>query len=705
MFQVGLSGIRTSQANLATTGHNIANVNTKGYSRQSVETATNGADRYGDNFLGRGSVVTGIERAYDKFAFTEDIMNNSQLGYAKEVYTQNSQLDTVLSNESTGVTKPVLAVFDAVNGVADHPNMLESRKVFLESAVNMVNQYNRLYDNLDVQYSGINNDIDNTAKTITRLAGEIADINGQVSATLSGGTESTANDLMDQRNRAITELSELVNVSVVDADNAMVNVYIGSGQSLVMGPESLNIVSVNGDPDPARKDLAIKMNSEIIKLDGTRLGGKVSAMFNTRNNDIERAFNQLGQNVIGLTHAINEQQKEGQTLEGKIGEALFTDVNSEKNMRNRVLSEHDNLGSAQLSLRIDDLAQLTPDDYELVVNDYVAGPPETIEFNVTNQTTGDTQTLGPVDLTNTRRIDIPNSGLSLGIDAIIASDPPQAGKSFILRPTRTAAQDVSLRHQDPAKIAAADAQIKALPGETNTSNAKVRVSALNNVSDPLYMDAENPLQIVITDNSDGVVSYDIVDKKGNPVTLPAGSTNNFTRVTPVVTEGEPGAPINTRVNVVPGESLTGLSAITDPLTGKTNFSLAGIEVEMDGSAVAGDKFSFHYNETGDGDNRNIMKIAELQSQKMMNNNKATFQDVYSGMLSEIGAKTSNADVAMQSAETLKNQSYERIQTNSGVNMDEEAANLLQFQQHYSAAARVISIATELFDTILQASRA
>jgi flagellar hook-associated protein 1 FlgK len=699
LFQVGLSGVNSSQASLATTGHNIANVNTEGYSRQTVEVATNGADRYGDYFLGRGSVVTGIERAYDKFAFTDNIINTSQLGYAKEVYAQNSQLDSVLSNESTSVTKPVLSVFECVNGVADHPNMLESRKVFLESAVNMVDQYHRLYDSLEVQYTGINNDIAKTAETITTLADNIAEINQRISSVMSGGTESNANDLMDQRDRAITKLSELVNVSVVAADHSMVNIYIGSGQSLVMGEDALNIVAVNGDPDPQHKELAININNKIIKMDGSRLGGKVSAMYDTRNNDIERAFNQLGQNIIGLTHAINEQMKEGQTLDGQIGGNLFNDVNSDKSMRDRVLAHNDGLGNAQLSLRIDDISQLTPDDYELVVNDYVAGPPETIEFNITNQTTGRTQTLGPVDLAKTRRIEIPDSGFSLGVDAIIESDPPRAGKTFTLRPTRLGAQEVSLAHQEAAKIAAADAEIKGVAVDGNRSDATVHVSMINDKNDPLYMDTENPLQLVITDNKEGVLSYDILDKNGHPVTLPAGSVNRFQRAIPPGSEGV----VSPHVGV--GEPLTGLTAKTDLLTGKATIALAGIEVELKGSPASGDRFILNYNETGDGDNRNIMKIAELQTKKVMNNNKATFQDVYSGMLSEIGAKTDNADVAMQSAEILQKQSYERIQSNSGVNMDEEAANLLKYQQHYSAAARVISIATELFDTILQASRA
>ncbi|MFT6986851.1 MAG: flagellar hook-associated protein 1 FlgK [Psychromonas sp.] len=697
LLQIGLSGIYSSQASLATTGHNIANVNTAGYSRQTVQVSTAGSERYGSYFIGQGSMVSGIERAYDKFAFTENIMNTSQYGYSKEVYAQSSQLDMLFSNESTSVTQPVLSVFETLNGVADHPNMLESRTVFLESSANMINQYNRLYDNLEIQYTGLNNDITNTASIITTLAGNLANINQQISAVVGSGGQSNSNDLLDRRDQAITELSELVNVSVVPTDNGMVNIYMGSGQSLVMGNESVNVVAVNGDPDPSRKEMALNVNGNLVKMDGSRLGGKVAAMFDTRDNDLDRAFNQLGQNIIGLTHAINEQQKEGQTLDGQIGDNLFNDINADASMKRRVLAHNDGLGSAQLSLRVDDLSQLTPDDYELVVNDYdTTTPPGTIEFTVTNKTTGKAELLGPINLADTERIAIPNSGLSLGIDAITAADPLQAGKTFTLQPTRLAAQEASLLHKDPAKVAAADAEIKTVAADTNTGDAVLRTSAINNPLDKLYMDADNPLEIVITGNTPGGdITFDIVDKNGNPVTLPASSA--------------PPAPPDSANNYTPakvsGDTLSGLTVTPNLLTGKVTFDLAGIEVEMyAGSPDVGDKFTLNFNETGVGDNRNIMEIAGLQSQKIMNNNKATFQDVYSGMLSEIGAKTGNADVSMQSTYILKNQSTERIQSTSGVNMDEEAANLLQYQQYYSAAARVITVAGELFDTILQASR-
>jgi flagellar hook-associated protein 1 FlgK len=671
LFQIGLSGIYSSQAKLNTTGHNIANINTEGYSRQSAEVVSGGADRIGNYFMGRGSLVQGVERAYDKFAFTENILNTSQASYTKEVFQQSSQMDMLLSNESTSVIKPVLQTFESMNGVVDNPNMLGSRTVLLESAGNMVNQYNRLYDNLEIQYTGINNDIENTAKTVTTLADNLANLNKQISIVLGNGGQSNANDLLDQRDQAITELSQYVDVSVVPADNGMVNVYIGSGQSLVMGGTSLEMIAVNGDPDPSRKELAFNIDGNMALISGERLGGKISAMFDTRNNDLERAFNQLGQNIIGLTHAINEQQKEGMTLEGKIGEDLFNDVNSVLAMRNRVLAHDDGLGSAQLSVRIDDLGALTPDDFELVVDAYAVGPPETISFTSTNRATGEVHTgLTASNVGLDSRIEIPNSGISIGIDAITALDPPQVGKTFTLRPTRLAAHDASLLHKDPSKIAAADAEIKTVAADANTGSAELRTSGIIDSSDALYMDADSPLTIDVTgiNPTTGEITYDVLDKNGTI-------------------------------------ALAGLAAPVDSSTGKATFTFAGVEVEMiAGSPQVGDKFTLNYNETGDGDNRNIMKMADLQTQKIMNNGKATFSDIYSGMLSEIGAKTANAEVSMESSAILQSQSFDRIQSMSGVNMDEEAANLLQYQQHYSAAARVISVATELFDTILQASR-
>ncbi len=666
LLQIGLSGIYSSQASLATTSHNISNVSTEGYSRQTVDTSAAGAQRLSTNFIGSGSVVSSIDRAYDQFAFTENVINTSSHAYYEQTYTQANQMDLLLSSDSTSATTSILNMFSSLSSVADNPSLLESRNVFLQDASSMVNQYNTLYSHLETQYESINADIENSSDVITELAQSIAGLNSQISIVSGSASGGDANDLLDKRNLAITELSEYVNTSVVEADNNMVNIFIGSGQGLVMGTVSQSVIAVNGDPDPTRKELALNFNGQSTAINGNKLGAGVAALFNSRDNDLEVAMNQLGQSVIGLTHAINEQQKEGQTLDGEIGADIFNDINSTQSMQNRVLSHDDGLGKAILSVRIDDLSELSADEFTLKVSEYTAG--STLSFTVTNNTTGVSQDISIADLSTEARVSIPGAGVSIGIDSIIT--PLEEGKEFTLRPTRNGAMEASVQENEPEKVAAADAEIKAFSNASNAGSAEFRVSAINDKSDSYYMDEDHPLTIKISSNTtSSEIAYNLFDKDGSQV-------NN-----------------------------TELTTSVDPLTGKAVFVAGGVEVEMKaGFPVANDEVTLTFNETGEGDNRNMLAITDLQNAKVMNGNKASFQDVYNNMLSEVGAKTANADIAMQSASILKDQSFERIQNISGVNMDEEAANLLLYQQYYSASARVITVANEIFDSLLQASR-
>ena len=675
LLNIGLSGVHSSQAHLSTTGHNISNVNTEGYSRQEVNTESIQGNRHGSYFVGQGAMIASLDRAYDKFAFADNIMNTSNNAYSSEAYSQQRQLDMLLSNETTGATGTVLNTFTGINSVVDNPNSLETRAVFLETASNMVNQYNNLYKHLEVQYNGINVDIENSAASVTELAESIAQLNLKISYLNDKEGIDNPNDLLDKRDEALTKLSEFVDVSVIDSHDGMINVYIGSGQGLVMGKHAQKVVTVNGQPDPSRKEIALTIKDKQLVINGSKLGGKISALLDVRENDIEVAFNQLGQNVIGLTHAINEQQKQGETLDGQIGQTLFNDINDVETMKQRVLSHTDGKGTAQLSVKIDNLTDLSPDEYNLKVDEYdsVAG---TLSFTVTNQRTHEKETLSIDDLSESRRIDVPNTGFSIAFDSISTTDPMVAGKEFTLRPTRLAAQQMTLEERDPRRVAAADAEIKAVVNPANTGSAKFRISEINDKLNPLYMDETNPLMVKVSNVTGNVITYDVVDTNGIIITDPSTNT-----------------------------TLGGLTATVDPLSGKAQFSLGGVVMDLEtGIPDVGDQVSLNYNQTGEGDNRNMLAMADLQSAKIMNDNKATFQDIYSSMVSELGTKTENSDIAMQSSAVLLNQSFERIQEVSGVNMDEEAANLLLYQQHYSAAARVITVAGELFNTILQSAR-
>lgn len=674
LLQIGLSGIYSSQASLTTTSHNISNVSTEGYSRQTVTIEAQGALKQSTNFIGSGSMVGSIDRAYDQFAFADNVRNTSSYAYYQETYTQANQMDLLLSSESTSATTSVLNMFSSLGSIANNPSQLEARDVFLQDANNMVNQYNTLYEHLEVQYNSINADIDNAAGAITELAQSISSLNLQIATVTGSSSGGDANDLLDKRNLAITELSEYVDVSVVAEDNNMVNIFIGSGQGLVVGSTFQSAVSVAGDPDPSRKELALSFNGQISNISGNKLGGQVGAMFDSRDNDLEVAMNKLGQSVIGLTYAINEQQKEGQDLDGQIGGNIFNDINSTQSMESRVLGNSDNGGNATLGVSIDDLSELSSDEFDLAVEAYdtVTG---NITFSVTNKTTGIAMDPITANTSEDTHIDIPGAGISVSIDINAVGSPFQEGDEFTLRPTRYGAMEASVEATEALKIAAAGPSVLSTTESVEGSTAAFRVTGMDS-EDALYLDEEStPLTIEITDSTNGVITYKVIDDSGNVVTDPdLGLLENKT-------------------------------VIIDSLTGKAEFNVAGVNVEMNkGSTLVGDKVTLSFNETGDGDNSNVLEINALQNAKIMNGNTGTFQDVYSGMVSEIGAKTANADVAMQSASILKDQSFARIQSVSGVNMDEEAANLLMYQQYYSAAARVITVANEIFNSILEASR-
>ena len=663
LLQIGLSGIYSSQASLTTTSHNISNVSTEGYSRQTVTIEAQGALKQSTNFIGSGSMVGSIDRAYDQFAFADNVRNTSSYAYYQETYTQANQMDLLLSSESTSATTSVLNMFSSLGSIANNPSQLEARDVFLQDANNMVNQYNTLYEHLEVQYNSINADIDNAAGAITELAQSISSLNLQIATVTGSSSGGDANDLLDKRNLAITELSEYVDVSVVAEDNNMVNIFIGSGQGLVVGSTFQSAVSVAGDPDPSRKELALSFNGQISNISGNKLGGQVGAMFDSRDNDLEVAMNKLGQSVIGLTHAINEQQKEGQDLDGQIGGNIFNDINSTESMEKRVLGNSDNGGNATLGVSIDDLSELSSDEFDLAVEAYdtVTG---NITFSVTNKTTGIAMDPITANTSSDTHIDIPGAGISVSIDINTVDSAFQEGDEFTLRPTRYGAMEASVEATEASKIAAAGPEIVVSAGESNAGSSVLTITK----SDTINIDEDNPLTITIgdVDTANNSFAFESVGKDG------------------IVTAG---------------------TSSIDPLTGKAVLTIGGVEVELEnGLPGKNDTFDLNFNVTGDGDNSNMLEITALQNAKTMNGNTGTFQDVYSGMISEIGAKTSNADVAMQSASILKAQSFERIQSVSGVNMDEEAANLLMYQQYYSAAARVITVANEIFDSILEASR-
>jgi len=680
---LGLQGLQTTKQALDIVGHNIANVNTDGYSRQDATIITGGAQRFGGSFYGVGVKVDEVTRMFDQFAYLDMQGNTSNLSYNQAFLENVSRVDQVISDDDTAITNSMAQFFSAANTVADNPNSLESRNNLIQVSQNLTSTFNRLYDQLDLQYQAVNDDIRGIASEMTALAKNLAEVNSQIQLTYGDGTKNLPNDLLDQRDRLVLGLSEFTNVTTVPDSNGMISVFIGSGQPLVLGARSLDVDVVRSQTDNTKLELALSSNGTQQRLRGDIMGGKIQGLTDFRDNVLDKAFNQLGQTAIGLGHFINEQQELGLDLNQQVGTNFFSDVNAQQSMHNRVLPKSDGLGTATLGVQIEDAGQLTADDFELTVTSY---DPLTdiVQFELKNLTDGSTSTLGPQDLNVSRNIDVAQYGFSINVDSISAADPILAGKTFELRPTRLGAAELTTEMIDPEKIAVAANQILITDATTNTGASKTRITQLTNTNDVNFPTPENVmtspitpakgLRVEIIEPVPGTFTYSIVDANtGVPIEEPAG---------------------------VP---LAGL-AFAPP---QQTLSHAGFDIDIEITDTAGvDSYNFtlDFNETGVGNNANALVMANFQTDKLLNGGRSTFQDNYASLTAMVGSAANSSDLKVQSAQVLFSQSQERMLSVSGVSLDEEASNLLKFQAAYNASAKIITVANELFDTILSAVR-
>jgi len=235
LMGIGLQGLLATKQSLDAVGHNIANVNTEGYSRQSVTIATAGAQQFGGASFGVGVKIDDVTRAFDQFAYQDLRGNASSLSYNQTFLNSVTRLDQVVSDDDTSITNSLAKFFAAQNNVADNPNSLESRNALIQASENMTSTFTRLHEQFDLQFRAVNDSVENIAIEMTALAANLAEVNTQVQLSWGDGTKHLPNDLLDQRDRLVLELSSYTNVTTVQTDNGMIILFIGSGQPLVLG--------------------------------------------------------------------------------------------------------------------------------------------------------------------------------------------------------------------------------------------------------------------------------------------------------------------------------------------------------------------------------------------------------------------------------------------------------------------------------------
>nr|WP_315253669.1 flagellar hook-associated protein FlgK [uncultured Duganella sp.] len=650
LLSIGKSGLLAAQVGLSTTGNNITNANTAGYNRQVAIQGDTGTQYQGFGYVGTGTEIAAVRRYYDNFLATS-LRNAESNQAALNTYSQQiSQIDNLLADPSAGLSPALQDFFSGVQDATASPASSAARQSMLSSAESLASRFQAMSARLSEMSDGVNSTITSTVNEINAYANQIADINN----TIAGLTTSNAapNDLLDKRDQMLTELNKLVKINVTTGDNNMLNVQFGSGQPLVVGNQPFQLATASSPTEVGRMTIGYQSpNGNFSALpDAVFTGGQLGGIIQFRTDALDKAQNSLGQIAAGLATAFNAQHVLGQDQNGDLGGNFFNPIQAYVGYSTR----NSPSSTVTVSAVVTDAGALTSSDYSV---DYDAS---TSTFNVTRKSDGKITPINPFPQTEPQVID----GVAYSIDP--GANGPQDKDNFLVRPTYNAAASLTVAIKDNAKIALA-APISTAAPTANVGNAKISAGTV----DANYLTPGNALTAPAT------LTF---DKASNTLSgFPAGQEVTVT--------------VNGTATVYPADTPV-------PYTDGASISVGGINFAISGAPADQDTFTIGPNTSGVGDSRNGALLASLQTKNVLNNGQATFQTTYAQLVNVVGTKARESQIAGTAADAAVKQATNSQQAVSGVNLDEEAANLLRYQQAYQASGKVMQVASQLFDTLL-----
>lgn len=624
MLSTGVSGLLALQTALDTTSHNISNASTPGYSRQTTNFVETNPQIQGGHWVGTGVTVSSVQRAYDDIVAAQVRTASSAKSQWDTYSSLADQVNNMLGDSSTGVSASLQDLANAFQSVANSPASSSERQVLLSKAQTLVSQFQSYGSRLDQINSQINTQLASEASTITSLAKSIASLNSQI-ISLKGTGTNAPNDLLDQRDALIDQLATHVNVSAVKQDDGQVNVFVGTGQPLVLGTVAASISTQTDAYDVSRSTLVLKGDTGQTDLTNSLTGGTVGGLLTFRNEILDPAKNSLGQIAVATAQLVNQQQNAGMDLNGQLGANLFS-VGAVQ-----VLGNANNGGSGTVSVTRSDVTALTTSNYLLT-------------RTASGWSLQRTDTGASVTMTGSGTVGSPfvADGLS-----IVVGGSANTGDKFLIQPTATAVSGMKVNITNPNGIAAA-APIIASASNANKGNATITQGSVTNAANANLL---------------------------TPVTI------QFLSATTYTTDG---------------------GATTNTYTSGQNITVNGWQVAISGTPATGDTFAVKPNTSGAGDNRNALLMANTLDTGYLAGGTQSINNTLGSWIADIGVKSNQAQASLTTQTSVYNDAVSAQQSISGVNLDEEAANIVRYQQAYAAAAKIIATSNTLFDSLMQA---
>lgn len=622
VLSTGTGALLAFQRALATTSHNVANLNTPGYSRQKVNFATADPQNYGYGTVGNGTRITDIRRTADQLAISRLLDSSGELARLKQLSSMADRVNALVSDPATNVSGVWSNFFDSVSGLSSNASGTADRQNMLDGGKALANRFVQLNTHLNNLNSEVNNGLLAGATEINRLAQEIAQINGAIGTNIA----TAAPDLLDRRDQLITQLIGYTGGTAVIQDGGIMNVYTAGGNALVVGTTATKVTTVADPYQPERLQLALETQGNTIRLDPKAVGGQIGGLMEFRDTVLTPAQAELGKLAVGLAETFNQAHHQGVDLYGKMGGDFFNIGNP------RVTANNSNTGTASLSATYGDLGKL---DAQNVV----------LQFDGTNWKASRADTGASVPLTGSGTAADP---LMINGVKLVVGGTPSANDRFLLQPTAGVAGSMEMAITDPSRIAAA-AAVKGAAATANTGTGKL--SGVT-VTDASNANLRNPAAIVFT----SATTY----------TIDGGPPQTYT----------------------PGQTI----------------SANGWSFVLDGAPKVGDTFNITPTPAGSSDNSNAAKLVKVESAKAFNAGTVTLNGALGGLTTQVGAAARSAEYSLDAQLVINDKAQEARDEVSGVNLDEEAADMLRLQQAYQAASQLISTADSMFQTILGAVR-
>ncbi len=717
LLSIALTGLNAAQAGLTTTSHNITNASVAGYTRQETVQGTTSPLKRSSGFYGQGTQVETVKRVYSEFLSSQVLAAQSSVSSNQTYYDQIKQLDNVLGDDTAGLSTALSTFFKGVSQVAATPGDASARQAMLSETQTLVTRFQSLNSTIEDLKSGTETQIKETVEEINTLATQIASANMAILKAQAGSGQ-TANDLLDTRDELITQLSKLVKVATSTDANGVTSVSIGTGQALVEGTSAFSLSTATSATDPQQVSVGISLaNGNVVTIpdDYFSGGGSLGGLMNSRS-ELNSAQNGLGRIAASLVTLFNAQHKLGQDLQGNMGTNYFSSYSpTVQNLTNTITGAE---SGASISASITSVAGLTADDYVLsydgtnytltdntdnsVVYTGTSLPGTSVSrvsglsaatvsisasanangaaqdmylsydgstYSVTAAGSGDTLYSGSTLPSEVDGMTISVSGslaagdtflMQPGVVGLSLSGSMSAGDQVLIQPTKNAAGSMALAISDTNLIAAAS-PVAVAAANTNSGTGSV----------------SQPTVLSLT----GIDSTSTNHLASN-ITLKFDSTTNQFNVT--------GATPAT-IAFDPSSNATGMTVtLTDP----------NMSFKISGRPSNGDVFTISSNTNGKTDASNANALYAVMSDKALLGGSATLSGAYTQLVNKVASVTSTANTSVSTQTTLLDNATTAQQSLSGVNLDEEAANLLEYQQAYQAAARCITVAQTLFQDIL-----